>query len=1072
MLDRNKIKSFAWSSDTFHNGVEDYNNHRAELDSINIDDDGDIAVRAQVTGDHGKIYGCAFILSKESNTVLGADCTCPARCDAFGYCRHVCAAMLRYMDVSLITGTKEPFKKRSSPAVASLIASYNEMAEEEAEFSAPSEKVRLVPELEIHMGKMELSAKIGKTRMYVIKNINGFIEDVQNNTVKRYGKELEIRHSREIFDEESRALLDYLSIITAAPAQSTFRYYYNSNNRTVRLSGSRTDKFFDTLTSNQISINGKPGKISYDDAPVILDIEKSSKDIYTLTAETECTLVGLTKHAYFYNEYKNILYICSERFTSAVGKLITAMSHSGMELTINEKDMPAFYSSVIVPVKKYLHIEGMDNIEKYIPPEAEIRLYLDSPDPDTVYARLEYTYGADTYPAFINTADKKLCDMKAEKTAERAVLKYFAVNDSDDRHPLIITGDDNIYRLFSEGISELTGIMEIYASDRFNNMKVRPPIRPTIGIRPESGGLLALDIETDGYTMRELADMLSSYRKGQKYHRLKDGSFIDLKDNGIEDFAQLTEGLNISDKALLKQNINIPQYRMLYLDSLQERSGGMKIRKSMEFRSIARAFSEISSSDFKVPDELDGLMREYQKYGFKWLKTISAYGFGGILADDMGLGKTLQAISLMLSVKQENDKKGEHCINLVVCPSSLTLNWESELRRFAPSLKSQVIIGAASVRAELIKNSTDCDVLITSYSMLTRDILEYEDISFYLQFIDEAQFIKNHNTQASKAVKGINSAVRFALTGTPVENSLAELWSIYDYIMPDYLFGYSHFKKTFETPIVKEKSERAVSSLQKITSPFILRRLKKDVLTELPDKTEITLTSDMTEEQKKLYTANVLSMKKNLREKYFKGNPNDGRIEILAMLTRLRQICCDPSLVYENYTSGSAKLEQCMELIESCIVSGHKILLFSQFTSMLDIISKKLKEEGISFYTLTGATKAEERLRLVNCFNKDDTQVFMISLKAGGTGLNLTGADIVIHYDPWWNVSAENQATDRAHRIGQRNNVSVYKLISKNTIEEKIQELQKNKKALADMAVNGEGDIMKMSPADIMNILD
>lgn len=1072
MLDRNKIKSFAWSSDTFYNGVEDYNNHKASLKNITVDDDGDIEVRAVVAGDNNNIYRCAFILSKESSTVLGADCSCPARCDAFGYCRHVCAAMLRYMDVMNITADsdKNPLKKRSSPAVASLIASYNEMAEEEAEYSAPSEKVSLVPDLELYTGIMEISAKIGRTRMYVVKNIRTLIEDIENNNLKKYGKELEIRHSREIFDEESRAFLDFLSILSTTHTYS--RYYYGGDARSFRLNGNWADKFFDQLTTNRININGKPGKVSYDDAPIILNIEKSSKHLYTLSAETECILTGLTKHAYFYDEYKNTVYVCSEKFTSAVGKLISAMSRSGMELTINSKDMPSFYSSVIVPVKKYLHIEGMENIEKYIPPEAEIRLYLDSPAPDTVYARLEYTYGADTYPAFINTADKKVCDMKAEKSAERAVLKYFAVNDNDERHPLIISDDDNIYRLFSEGIPELTKLMEIYASDRFNNMKVRPPVRPTVGIRPESGGLLALDIETDGYTMRELADMLSSYRKGQKYHRLRDGSFIDLTDNGIEDFAQLAEGLNISDKALLKQNINIPQYRMLYLDSLQERSGGMKIKKSMEFRNIARAFSEISSSDFTPPRELDSLMREYQKYGFKWLKTISAYGFGGILADDMGLGKTLQAISLMLSVKQENEKKGTHCINLVVCPSSLTLNWESEIRRFAPSLRSQVIIGPAPIRAELIKNSSDRDVLITSYSMLTRDILEYEDISFYLQFIDEAQFIKNHNTQASKAVKGINSAVRFALTGTPVENSLAELWSIYDYIMPDYLFGYSHFKKTFETPIVKDKSERAVSSLQKITSPFILRRLKKDVLTELPDKTEITLKSDMTDEQKKLYTANVLSMKKSLREKYFSGNPNDGKIEILAMLTRLRQICCDPSLVYENYTSGSAKLEQCIELIESCVVSGHKILLFSQFTSMLDIISKRLKNEGISFYTLTGATKAEERLRLVNSFNKDDTKVFMISLKAGGTGLNLTGADIVIHYDPWWNVSAENQATDRAHRIGQQNNVSVYKLISKNTIEEKIQELQKNKKALADMAVNGEGDIMKMSPADIMNILD
>ncbi|MBQ5418032.1 MAG: DEAD/DEAH box helicase, partial [Oscillospiraceae bacterium] len=458
-------------------------------------------------------------------------------------------------------------------------------------------------------------------------------------------------------------------------------------------------------------------------------------------------------------------------------------------------------------------------------------------------------------------------------------------------------------------------------------------------------------------------------------------------------------------------------------------------------------------------------MREYQKYGFRWMKTISAYGFGGVLADDMGLGKTLQSIALMLSAKQEYPDR--HIKSLVVCPSSLTLNWEREIRRFAPSLNAVTVIGTAAVRAEKLHSGEDADVYITSYSMLTRDILEYEDITFDLHFIDEAQFIKNHNTQSAKAVKGIHSRIRFALTGTPVENSLAELWSIYDFIMPGYLFNYNHFKKTYETPIVKDGSESSVRALRRLTSPFILRRLKRDVLTELPDKTEISLCSDMTEEQHKLYIANVISMKRDLGIE----QGNEDRFRILAMLTRLRQICCDPSLVYENYAGGSAKLEQCMELVESCIESGHKILLFSQFTSMLAIIEKRLEAAGISYYMLTGSTKAEERLRLVNSFNADSTNVFLISLKAGGTGLNLTGADIVIHYDPWWNLSAENQAADRAYRIGQRSSVTVYKLIAKDSIEEKIQLLQQSKAELADIAVSGEGDITRMSPEDILNLL-
>lgn len=432
----------------------------------------------------------------------------------------------------------------------------------------------------------------------------------------------------------------------------------------------------------------------------------------------------------------------------------------------------------------------------------------------------------------------------------------------------------------------------------------------------------------------------------------------------------------------------------------------------------------------------------------------------------MGLGKTIQAISLLLDEKNRSET---HYPSIVVCPSSLTLNWENEVKKFAPSLRTLVISGNLATRDELFERINDCDLVITSYSLIGRDIEKYKNINFRFHFIDEAQYIKNHNTLTAKAVKSIKSEIRFALTGTPVENSLAELWSIFDFIMRDYLFGYSHFKKTFETPIVSKNDTNSVKALQKLVSPFILRRLKKEVLTELPDKTETILYAQMESEQSKLYSANVAQIKSQL-----KNNTDDGkgRIEILAMLTRLRQICCDPSLVYENYKGESTKLQQCLELVESCVCSGHKVLLFSQFTSMLDIIANELNKREIGFYSITGKTKSSERIKLVNRFNEDDTGVFLISLKAGGTGLNLTGADIVIHYDPWWNISAENQASDRAYRIGQKRNVQVYKLIVRNTIEENIRRLQQSKAELYDIAVSGEGDIMHMSAEEIIEILE
>ena len=1073
MLDKFKIKSYAWSNDVYFAGLDDYNNKCVEITGVDRSDAKEITILRANVRQNNTVYSCGAVIGGASETVLGAQCTCPNRCDAFGYCRHVVAALLTFSEMRGNSAISA--KKYSSPAVKQLISGYSDLARSDAELMCSSERVEIEPQLSVGYNSINLSFRIGRgKRKYIIKNLPQLLEDFFYHRKHSYGKELEFVHDSAVLDDRSRQLLDFISMYLNSSGRSSYGYF-SSDKKCIPLTGAWTEKFLTSSINTGVLFDGIPHKVSSEDPNIKLSLKKHrKKDVYYLKLEGEYVILSSAGRCCMLDPEAKHFYICSEEFTRSAVILIDALiKSSGGSIDIAESDMSVFYSSVIEPVKKYLDISVSCDIAEYLPPEAEIRLYLDSPAPDEVCGRLEYTYGTENYTAFVTyDSQKTYRDLRRETAAEHMVSKYFDVNAEDAHHPLMLTDPDRIYSLFSEGIPELSKIMELYASERFNRMNIRPPVYPSVGVRPESN-LLAIDIDSDGYDMEDLLGMLSSYRKGMKYHRLRDGSFVDLTQGGIGEFAELADGLNLSDKAMLKEQITVPRYRMLYLDSLRKEEGSIRIKRSAEFKKAVRAFSDIASSDYQPPEELEDTMREYQIYGYRWMRTIAAYGFGGILADDMGLGKTLQAIALMLSFKQENESNGGgHRINLVVCPSSLTLNWENEINKFAPDLKAAVIIGTAAHRTELIEKAAEADVIITSYSLLTRDIPDYTEMNFYCQFIDEAQFIKNHNTQAAKAVKAINSEIRFALTGTPVENSLAELWSIYDYVMPEYLFNYNHFKKTYETPIVKNSDEKSVKALKKMTSPFILRRLKKDVLTELPDKTEISMSADMTAEQKKLYAANVISMKKTLSEKAASAMNNEGRFEILAMLTRLRQICCDPSLVYDNYKGGSGKLEQCMELIDSCINSGHKMLLFSQFTSMLDIIAARLDEAGVKYYMLTGSTKAEERLRMVNAFNSDDIPVFMISLKAGGTGLNLTGADIVIHYDPWWNVSAENQATDRAYRIGQRNNVSVYKLITKGTIEEKILELQKSKAELADMAVNGEGDIMHMSPADIMAIID
>lgn len=414
--------------------------------------------------------------------------------------------------------------------------------------------------------------------------------------------------------------------------------------------------------------------------------------------------------------------------------------------------------------------------------------------------------------------------------------------------------------------------------------------------------------------------------------------------------------------------------------------------------------------------------------------------------------------------------------SLVVCPSSLSLNWQNEAIKFTKDLKTMVIGGTLRERKKQIDEIENYDLVITSYDLLKRDVELYQNKEYSFRFIiaDEAQYLKNSNTQNAKAIKQIKADTRYALTGTPIENSLAELWSIFDFIMPGYLFTYRKFKSLYEMPIVRDNDEKALDRLKMLIEPFVLRRNKKEVLTELPDKTITVLNNEMREEQKNIYLSYLLKAKQELAEQIELNGYESAHMQILAALTRLRQICCHPSLFIKDYKEGSSKLEQCIEIIEQATTSGHKILLFSGYTSMFEIIEKELKQRNIPYLKLTGSTKIEERTKLVDEFNQDaQIKVFLISLKAGGTGLNLTGADMVIHYDPWWNVSTENQATDRAYRIGQKNNVQVYKLITKNSIEEKIYELQEKKARLADNMLDTKATfINKLSKDEIMNLFN
>ena len=662
-------------------------------------------------------------------------------------------------------------------------------------------------------------------------------------------------------------------------------------------------------------------------------------------------------------------------------------------------------------------------------------------------------------------------DLGEEMRVRTLVEPYFNEYGLGQTIFILSHNEDMLYQLISSGLQRLSEYMSIYTTEDFRGMKVVSSPSVSVGVALKSD-LLELQIHSDEMSREELAYLLTRYDRKKKYVRLKNGDFLDVREDGLGLLAEISEDLRLTESGLKKGHVNVPKYRAMYLDAALKSNQELSVEKNREFKGMVRNMKTIEDSDYEVPDSLRSIMRGYQKSGFLWLKTLRENGFGGILADDMGLGKTLQVISLLLS-EQESAKAGERewHRSLIVCPASLVYNWQKEISRFAPQIKTTLVTGLATERQRIVRHTKEGEVLITSYDLLKRDVELYRDMVFAIQVIDEAQYIKNPGTQAAKGVKQITAGFKLALTGTPIENRLSELWSIFDYLMPGFLYTYQRFREEIEIPIVVNGDENRMQRLQRMIRPFILRRLKGEVLRDLPAKLEENVFAKLEGEQLALYDAHVQRMKESLEGKSEKEFRSE-KIQILAELTRLRQICCDPGLLFEGYKGESAKAQMCMELIENAVGAGHKVLLFSQFTSMLERLAAGLKKAGIDYYMLTGSVGKEKRMQMVESFNEDDVPVFCISLKAGGTGLNLTAADIVIHYDPWWNVAVQNQATDRAHRIGQKHVVTVYKLVSEGTIEEKIIAIQERKKELAKQVLEGEGmDSVSFTKEEILELL-
>ena len=1038
---------------------------------------GEAGVKGLVE-DQGKTYNVTLYLG--SGRVKDYSCSCKEGNSYKGMCAHGDALFAYY---------KQQKEEESKPPVHTSNQAHTMIREytnrEVAQILAEDEagRVSLEPVLIISGREMRLEFKAGISRFYVLKDLGAFREAVESGTYVEYGRDLGFHHQKSAFAKESQGLLSLLLGVT-------------ENQKAVRdivLSRMNRDRFFGMLTGRQMDVQlagGMRARMSVLDGDPVMVIRVSRYGRDGLKVSFE----GLAQEKkgqpnrmnacfkgerHLYAITGNTVYCCSETFTITAGPFLEQISkeREGYVL-IGQKDIPLFYERVVKHISPYsrLILEQVD-FGEYEPEPLRAAFRFDTGGQGELLMEPELSYGEYVFhPLEDENLPKTICrDVPGEFRVSQLIKKYFKYRDPEGIKLLIKEDEDAIYHLLDVGMEEFRLVGQVYISESLKQWKVVPSPKVSVGAGVSSGWL-ELSVDMGDLQNEELSKILAAYSQKKKYYRLKSGQFLKLEEGGLYAVGRMASDLGISRKDLQKGKFRLPAYRALYLDHLMKESPGVAYYRDQMLKAMVRGIKSVEDSDYPVPESLRGVLREYQRVGYCWLKTLDSYGFGGILADDMGLGKTIQIITLL----KDAYGTGERQPSLIICPASLVYNWEHEIGRFAPDLRVLSIVGNGperearleSVREQLSGGTGDgCQVLVTSYDLLKRDIRFYEDIHFRYQVIDEAQYIKNAATQSAKAVKAIDVRTRFALTGTPVENRLSEIWSIFDYLMPGFLFASQYFKKEFENPIVRDGDEDALIRLRRIIGPFVLRRVKKDVLKELPDKLEQVVYSNFEGEQKKLYAANAVKLKEKLESGGF-AETGDGRLQILAELMRLRQLCCDPRLCYENYKSESAKLETCMDLVRRGISGEHKILLFSQFTSMLELIERRLIKEGVASHKLTGATSKEERIRMVGEFQRDDVPVFLISLKAGGTGLNLTAADIVIHYDPWWNVAAQNQATDRTHRIGQEKQVTVYKLITRNTIEENILKLQESKQYLADQIVT-EGTVSfgSLTKEDILNIV-
>ncbi len=1022
------------------------NHHVVDLKINNADH----TIHAKVI-DQEEVYYPQILLDNRHN-ILNHHCTCDNSSKFIGACEHVIAALKQ----AQIDMDKSQKKSNQLEKTINDILNAFDICQKE------SQMVKIDLNFEIHLTPIFNQSqtiyliyfKVGLDKLYIVNNIKDFLNAFLDNSEIKFGKSFTLYPE---YHQIPKHFLAFFNILQDMNAENNLKF---KSKKELIVDQHYFKKLINSLMYQSIIIHTHDSSKKYfisNDTYQPQIIINDHHDIISIDLTPLKKIIALT-HDYQIIIDDSYIYQIDNTLLAQLTPFFNATKIVDQSIEFKGKYREEFITKIIPNLPKYVEIP--DSLKSsYIRYPFNANLYLDK-DESKILVTPQFCYGNYKFnPLEVHQPIKLDNQILLRQTSKEEELMNVLDNANfkvSPKHFYIDTQQDITSFVFNY-LPILQENMNVYYSDDFK--KIIKNNRLTTNLRYNDAlNLFEYSFFFEDISFQELKDILKNYQLKKKYYQLKDGSILSLNDQTTKNLINTLNYMGFDIDSLHTNTLQLSIADALFLN--QEEN--IVLQDDDYFKKMISEIQERQLPSYIQPDEIHYSMREYQIHGLEWLKTLSHYRLGGILADDMGLGKTLQTIAFLTDSIQK-----KHTPNLVVCPSSLVYNWEDEIKKFNPHLKYLIIDGTAKQRASLIHKIKQYDVIVTSYPLLKKDILLYQDIQFYHCIIDEAQYIKNHESLSAKAVKSIKAISHFALTGTPIENSLSELWSIFDFVMPGLLLSYSQFKQIYEIPIVKNKDKEAHEKLMKRIHPFMLRRMKQDVLQELPDKIETKYLVELTSKQKELY----LALLKETKQKIINEDENQKTMTILSALTRLRQLCNHPSMFIDNYYGTSAKLEVIREIIQD--TSKQKILIFSQFTSMLHLIEDQLNLENISYCYLDGQTSTDKRIKLVKDFNNGDQKVFLISLKAGGTGLNLTSASTIIIVDPWWNPAIEQQAIDRAYRIGQKQNIQVIKLIAKGTVEEKIYHLQQQKLDLIHSVVQtNKHHISNLSKEELLQLFD